>query len=132
MIKGVTIDLWGTLLLDGPGADEDYRRPRLAGLRSRLGALGVPVSPVDLEEAYAESIRQLGLVWQSYRDLAVREHVINLLKAVDPGLPQELSADVLADLVEVYSSPALMVPPVFDHAAKAVVEALASRGLVLC
>ena len=32
MIKAVTIDLWGTLVVDSPATDERYRRERLAGL----------------------------------------------------------------------------------------------------
>lgn len=132
MIKAVTIDLWGTLLVDGPGADEDYRRPRLAGLKSRLGALGLPMSMLDLEQAYSQSTRQLAQFWQSHRDVGIRTHVIGLLQALHPSLPGRLSESVLADLVEAYASPALMVPPVFDDAAKAGLDALAARGLIVC
>jgi FMN phosphatase YigB (HAD superfamily) len=132
MIKAITIDLWGTLFVDGPGADEDYRGPRLAALKDRLAAAGVPVSRQDLEQAYTIAVHQVGRLWQAHRDVTVRTHVGNLLEAIHPSLLRRLSEDTLNDLVEVYSSPALMVPPVFDHAAKSVVEALASRGLVLC
>jgi len=55
MIKAVTIDFWGTLLFDGPGADEDYRRPRLAGLERLLREARIPVSLHDLESAYDAS-----------------------------------------------------------------------------
>ena len=40
VIKGVTIDLWGTLLLDSPAADERYRRERLVRIGEALFALG--------------------------------------------------------------------------------------------
>jgi HAD superfamily hydrolase (TIGR01509 family) len=132
MIRAVTIDLWGTLFLDGPVADEDYRRPRLAGLKSRLSSLGIPMSMLDLDQAYTEATRRLERLWQSHRDIAVRAHVSNILEALHPSLPARLSEDALTNLVEVYSSPAQMVPPAFDHAAKAVVDALAARDLVLC
>lgn len=132
MIKAVTIDLWGTLLVDGPGADEDYRRPRLARLHRRLSASGVPMSMLDLERADAEATHRLRRVWQSHRDVAVHMHVANILEALHPTLPGRLPENVLADLVDAYSSPALIVPPALDHAAKAAVEALASRGFILC
>jgi putative hydrolase of the HAD superfamily len=90
------------------------------------------MSMLDLDQAYTEASRQLGRLWQSHRDVAVRAHVTNILEALHPSLPGRLSEDALTALVDAYSSPALMVPPVFDHAAKAAVEALASRGLVLC
>src|SRR3972149_7582958 len=42
VIKAVTMDLWGTLLLDSPAADERYRRERLPrpapGRGARRGA----------------------------------------------------------------------------------------------
>src|SRR5262249_3830190 len=132
MIRAVTIDLWGTLFLDGPGADEEYRGPRLAALRDCLLARGVPVSLLDLERAYNESIRELARIWRTDRDVPVRAHVANLLKALHPGLLGQLSEDALADLVKAYSSPAVVVPPAFDPAARAATDALASRGLVLC
>src|SRR5215510_7381777 len=53
VIRAVTFDCWGTLFLDGPAADEGYRRQRLAGMEAVLGACGVPVAGRDLERAYA-------------------------------------------------------------------------------
>ncbi len=43
MIRAVTFDCWGTLFLDGPAADEGYRRQRLAGMEAVLGARGIAV-----------------------------------------------------------------------------------------
>ena len=33
MIRAVTLDLWGTLFLDGPASDDRYKRQRLAGIQ---------------------------------------------------------------------------------------------------
>ena len=42
MIRAVTFDCWGTLLLDSPGSDEQgYRRQRLAGIEAVLTAWGL-------------------------------------------------------------------------------------------
>ena len=44
MIRAVTFDCWGTLFLDGPAADEGYKRQRLAGMEAVLGARGIAVA----------------------------------------------------------------------------------------
>ena len=132
MIKAVTIDFWGTLLLDGPGADEDYRRPRLAGLQRVLEGAGIPVSPHDLESAYGHSATHLRRIWQECRDVPVQEHVRAILDGVHPALRHRIDEAVLSALVDAYASPALLVPPAFDHGAKGALEALAAGGLRLC
>jgi putative hydrolase of the HAD superfamily len=132
MIKAVTIDFWGTLLFDGPGADEDYRRPRLSGLQRVLRDARIPMSLHDLESAYDASAGRLRDVWRGCRDVPVQEHVSGLLEALHPSLPQRLAPEILAALVEAYTSPALRVPPAFDPGAKSALGELASRGLALC
>src|SRR3990170_7612957 len=57
MIKAVTIDLWGTLVVDSPATDERYRRERLTGLESTLARFGFRVPVADLAPAYSESGR---------------------------------------------------------------------------
>src|SRR6266853_642318 len=55
MIKAVTIDLWGTVVVDSPSTDERYRRERLAGLETTLLRFGFRVPAADLARAYGES-----------------------------------------------------------------------------
>jgi len=43
-IRAVTFDFWGTLVVDGPGADERYRAPRLRAWRRVLADAGIDVS----------------------------------------------------------------------------------------
>jgi FMN phosphatase YigB (HAD superfamily) len=40
VIRAVTLDGWGTVLLDGPGSDERYRAQRLRGFTTILAAAG--------------------------------------------------------------------------------------------
>lgn len=131
MIRALTFDCWGTLLLDGPGADDRYRQPRLAAMRAILGAAGVTVSQADLDRAYGESGRWLAQIWQHHRDVAVGEHVDALLGALDAELPGRLGASVRAELIDAYARPALRVPPVIDRGGPAALEALGARGLAL-
>jgi putative hydrolase of the HAD superfamily len=130
-IRAVTLDLWGTLFLDGPASDDRYRRHRLAGIQAALAGVGITVPPVQLDRGYAAAARWLGGLWQLNRDVAVREHVVALLKAVDAALPDRVSAETMATLISAYGSPALMAPPAVDPGARVALETLAGEGVHL-
>jgi len=132
MIRAVTFDCWGTLLLDSPGSDEQgYRRQRLAGIEAVLTAWGLTVSPRDLDRAYTAAGQRLARIWQDRRDVPVSRHVTALLRALDPELPGRLDAATMEELVDAYSRPALRVPPASDGGAAAVLGELAGRGCAL-
>ncbi len=130
-VRVVTVDFWGTLLFDGPGSDERYRRARLADFARILDAAGVRVEPAALERAYERSGDYLASVWRELRDVPVTEHVRAVLAGVDPRLPERLSPPVIDELVEAYARPALLVPPAVDPAARQALEALRGWGLRL-
>ncbi|MFZ1060007.1 MAG: HAD family hydrolase [Candidatus Rokuibacteriota bacterium] len=132
MIKAVTLDCWGTLLLDSPGSDDErYWRPRLAGFERILKATGVQVRFDELKRAYARSGHELARIWLTRRDVPVDHHVTALLEALDPTLPERLAPGVLAALIQAYAHPALVVPPAVDGGARTALEELAARGLAL-
>ena len=131
VIRAVTLDLWGTLFLDGPASDDRYKRPRLAGMQTVLAGAGVPVAPDRLDQAYATMGHWLGRLWQMNGDVSVREHVETLLKALDAALPARVSAETMTALVHAYASPALVAPPAIDQGARAALEALAAGGVLL-
>ena len=131
VVRAVTIDLWGTLFIDGPGSDDRYRRPRLAGMRSALARAGIGVTLDQLDRGYAATGAWLARLWQVNRDVPVREHVEVLLEAVDPVLPQRLPSETMAALIEAYATPALAAPPVVDPGAAAALAALATQGMRL-
>jgi putative hydrolase of the HAD superfamily len=132
MIQAVTIDLWGTLLIDSPAADERYRRERVLRIAEALIDHGIEVPIAALTKGYEESRRQLVRVWRDLRDVPVERHLTLLLQAVDAALPGRLDAACLAEVVWAYASPALDVPPPFDPGAAAALEALAQRGIPVC
>jgi len=127
----VTLDLWGTLFLDGPASDERYKRPRLAGMQAVLAGVGIPVAADQLDRAYVTVGHWLGRLWQMNGDVSVREHVEVLLKALDAAMPARVSAETMAALVRAYASQALVAPPAVDQAARAALEALAANGTLL-
>jgi len=131
VVRAVTLDLWGTLFLDGPGSDDRYRRPRLVGIQSALAGTGVAAAPDRLERAYAATGSWLGQLWRVNRDVTVREHVRAMLESLEPGLRDRLSAETMAALIRAYASPALLAPPAVDRDARAALEALAEAGALL-
>jgi len=131
MIKAVTFDCWGTLLLDSPAADEGYRRERLAGMGAVLDQASVSVTSHHLAQAYTMAGRRLAELWRGHRDLPVLGHVRALLDAIDPALSARLSSAVLDALVDAYSSPAGRVPPAIDPGATEALDALSRRGCAL-
>lgn len=132
MIKAVTMDFWGTLLLDSPAADERYRRERLVRISEVLTERGIEVPIPALARGYEESRRQLTKVWRELRDVPVERHATLLLQAVDVALPGRLGAGGLAAVTWAYASPALDAPPPVDPGAASALEALAERGIAVC
>jgi len=131
LIRAVTLDVWGTLFLDGPGSDERYKRQRLAGMQAGLAGLGMAVAPAEMERAYVATGRWLGSLWQVNRDASVREHVVTLLEAVEPALSDRLSDESMAALIRAYASPILVAPPAIDPGARVALETLAAEGVRL-
>ena len=127
----MTVDCWGTLLLDGPASDDRYKRQRLTGIQRALAGAGITIVPSQLDRAYADAARRLGEIWQMNRDVPVREHVVTLLEILTPGLPARLSAELVDAVVHAYTSPALISPPAVDEGARVALEALAAEGIQL-
>jgi len=130
-IKTITVDFWGTILLDGPGSDERYRPRRVSDFATILTAAGHAVQKRALDRAYQESASYLSGIWSLGRDVPVEAHTRAILTGLDADLAERLPADVMARLVEAYSRPALMVPPTVDSGALAALETLCARGYTL-
>ena len=130
-IRAVTVDFWGTLVFEGPRADDRYRERRLAAFEAILTRAGFRVTPKDLGRGYEHSARELTWVWSENRDISVVRHVASLLEGAEPGLSARVAGPTLDALVDAYAAPALLVPPRADTGARRALEALAARGLRL-
>jgi HAD superfamily hydrolase (TIGR01509 family) len=130
-VRTVTIDLWGTLLVDPPGSDDRYRARRLTDFDAILRGAGHAFTMASLERAYQDSGTYLRRVWSSNRDVPVTDHVKAILRALDRRLADAAKPDFVAALVQAYSRPALLVPPAFDRSAKPALERLRADGLTL-
>jgi len=131
VIRAVTVDFWGTLVFEGPSADDRYRQRRLADFQTILAAAGLSVSTRDLIRGYEASGRELGWVWAQNRDIPVARHVTSLLEGSEAGLSARVATDTLEALIEAYARPALLVPPRADAGAAEGLRRLADRGLTL-
>src|SRR5262245_7298488 len=68
--RAVTIDFWGTLVVEPPLFDECYRRSRLAALRRILVEAGTTVTVARLDRAYDALGAALAARWGENRDLS--------------------------------------------------------------
>jgi HAD superfamily hydrolase (TIGR01509 family) len=130
-VATITIDLWGTLFLDGPSTDNRYKKPRMAEFERLLGAAGLPASAAALDRAYDDLAGYLGRLWAAGRDVPVDDHVRAILAAVDPALPRRVSPPLMVALIDAYARPILLVPPSVDDGALATLEALSGDGYTL-
>jgi HAD superfamily hydrolase (TIGR01509 family) len=130
-VRAITVDFWGTLLLDPPSSDNRYKARRLRDFENILGGAGLRVSGAALDRAYEASAVHLSRIWARHRDVPVTDHVRAILAGVDGKLPTRLPADVLAALVDAYARPALLVPPTIDPGALKALSALREEGYTL-
>jgi HAD superfamily hydrolase (TIGR01509 family) len=130
-VRAITIDFWGTLLIDPPSSDNRYKARRLRDFENILAGAGMRVSSAALDRAYEASAVHLSRIWAKHRDVPVADHVRAIMGAVDSGLPARLPADVLAALVDAYARPALLVPPAVDPGAVKALSALREAGYTL-
>ena len=63
--------------------------------------------------------------------MPVREHVREILRTLDPTLPERLGSTLLSALTEAYAKPALLASPELDRGAASTLETLATRGLAI-
>jgi putative hydrolase of the HAD superfamily len=131
VIHAVTVDFWGTLIFDGPYADDRYRQRRLIDFASILAGAGLPIGIAALARGYAVSGRELGRIWSGNRDVPVEAHVAAILEGAETGLARRVSPTTVAALVEAYASPALLAPPSPDPTARVGLGTVVSRGIRL-
>jgi HAD superfamily hydrolase (TIGR01509 family) len=130
-VRAITVDFWGTLLVDPPSSDNRYKARRLRDFENILGGAGIRVSAAALDRAYEASAVHLSRIWAKHRDVPVGDHVRAILAGVDATLPTRLPTDVLTALVDAYARPALLVPPALDPGALKALSALREEGYTL-
>jgi len=130
-VKTITFDFWGTLLFDGPGSDDRYKKRRLTEFETLLGSADLSVTAAALDRAYDESGTYLARIWATSKDVPVQDHVRAILAAVDAKLPARVPSALMTALVDAYSRPILLVPPAVDDGALAALQALDGAGYTM-
>ena len=130
-VRTVTVDFWGTLILDSPAADERYEGRRLSGFAELLKKHGFEFSAAQLSRAYARSGEFIRKVWSTGRDVPVVEPVTEILRALDETLSRQATPELIAALVHVYVRPIVLVPPTVDGGARAALTRLREAGIAL-
>jgi putative hydrolase of the HAD superfamily len=131
-LRAVTVDLWGTLLLEPPGSDDRHKSRRLSEFQRILDGAGVAATPDALDRGYRDCAGFLNQLWLQDRDVPVEDHVRVILLAVDPDAPKRLPATTLQALVDAYARAILAAPPALAEGAPAALESLARQGYTLC
>lgn len=131
-LRAVTVDLWGTLLLEPPGSDDRHKGRRLAEFQRILDGAGVAASADALDRGYRDCAAFLNQLWLQNRDTPVEDHVRVILRALDPDAPERLPAETLRALADAYADAILAAPPALADGAAAALESLARQGYTLC
>jgi len=134
MLKAVTFDLWGTLMLE---ASQGVRRTRVERLR-RIDAVlreaGIFIELDAIDRAYDLVGERLTELWSTLRDTGARTQVVWLLEILQVS-EQSRPGWLMNRLVDAYTLPILRDLPLPFEGATDVLSTLDSRGFrmaVIC
>lgn len=129
-LRAVLFDLWGTLIVDDPGAGELRHRLRIQRAQNALAALGFNFSAADLETGFAAAAVQHSLLHEQERDLSRRGRTVVYAQQLDERLPGQLDDEGWALLDEAILTPALHHGPGEMPGAREALAAVKRRGLL--
>ena len=124
------MDFWGTLVFEGPRADDRYRERRLTDFETILRAAGFRVAGRALARGYEQSGRELTWVWSENRDVPVLRHVASVLGRRAGAVRAGVERDPRGSRRGLRRARAPGTAP-SGHGARAGLEALVARGLRL-
>jgi putative hydrolase of the HAD superfamily len=128
----VTFDFWETLVRDSPDNIARARTRRLESLRTVLARVGCEHPWPALEQAHERCGAEMTeRFWATNREPSIAHQVRLFFDCLESGLCDRLDADLFAEAVEAYGSPAFEYPPDLMPGAREALHALAARGLRL-
>jgi putative hydrolase of the HAD superfamily len=135
MLKAVTFDLWGTLMMDRPVGIRMVKAERIRRIGEVLRQEQIIRDPEAIVRAYNSVGDRLAVLWTELRDLGARDQVELLLDILLAGEHVSRPDSLMEPLVEAYTLPILSELPVPVDGAPNVLSALEGRGLrmaVIC
>ncbi len=134
MLKAVTFDLWGTLMLESESGTRRTRIERIRRMEEAFREERMAVEPEAIDRAYDAVGRRLTELWATLRDIGAPEQVdlmLDMLQVLAPPRPEAL----MARLVDAYTLPILSDLPAPLDGAPEVLAELRARGVrtaVIC
>jgi putative hydrolase of the HAD superfamily len=134
MLKAVTFDCWGTLMMEASAGTRRARAERIYSIEEALRAERIIKEPEAIDRAYDILGEQLVELWASLQDIGARTQVdwfLDNLKVSE----QYRTDSLMGRLVDAYTLPILSDLPVPLDGAPDVLSTLEARGFrmaVIC
>lgn len=126
--KAITLDLWDTLVQEVPRKNPTLAKIRVEEMRCMLGSFGFDYRAETMERAYKLSGEYCDEVWGRNKDLTTDEHLLFMLRSIDPPLVLRLREEQYMAIRRIYSEALLRYPPVLMEGAPQILERAADRG----
>ena len=110
-IKGVTFDLWQTLLMDNEKLGRGRMRVRVDGTHEALGQAGEEFSENHIREAYQSCYRTCQAIRAHGRDVSFMKQIEIFIRHIDPQLMERLEEKVIKRISAVYADAFFCFPP---------------------
>jgi putative hydrolase of the HAD superfamily len=130
MLKAVTFDCWGTLMMEALVGTRQAKAERICRIEEVLREERIVKESEAIDRAYDILGEQLAELWTAFRDIGARAQVDLVLNNLQ--VPKELRTHSLMDrLVDAYTLPILSDLPAPVDGAPEVLSTLAARGFRL-
>ena len=127
-MKGVTFDLWQTLLIDSRELGRARMQVRLDGARRILHKVGEEFSEDQVRDAYRRCFRTCHDIREQEKDVAFKEQVDFFISYIDDGLMDRLAGEDIRRIAEIYADSFFEYPPVLHQDAIRVLSDIQDSG----
>jgi len=126
MFKGITFDLWQTLIFDSEELNQKRKTLRIEKIGEFLRTQGYLISTLDLEQAHEEVWERMRELWAKEEDISIRQQILLYLVCLRKG-EINLSSTSLQKLEECYVDPVYYYPPVLVEGAPQILAELKKK-----
>ena len=130
-IKGVTFDLWQTLLMDNQELGRARMRVRLEGALEALREAGEEFSEDQVLEAYRRCYRTCHDIRAQRRDVTFMEQIEIFVRHIDCGLMDRLQDGAVERIATTYADSLFSYPPPPHPDAVSVLSGVKAKGYLV-
>ena len=128
-IQAVTLDLWQTLIIDQRDWGRERARIRVEGAVAVLNEAGEHFTEELVTGAYRACYRTCRAVHEEGLDVSFKEQVQIFVRGIDGGLPERISQETFAQILDRYADSFFDAPPVMADGVPEMLAGLRKRGL---